>query len=308
MVRAGVVGGPGEAGQYIAQSQGYFAQEGIAIDFTRVDPSTVFTALITGGVDVAGLGVDPGVFSAVQRGVDLRIVATQVSSEPNSNGAFFVVRKALLDSHKVQGYADMKGLTIGIPAHGTSVEYLVARALEGGGLTMNDVKLVVLNFPDTLAALGTGAIDMGYLPEPLATIAVQNGSGLKWKGVSDIVPGFQIAAVVFSPTFAAQRDLATRWMTAYVHGIRDYNDAFVKNTNRSQTVEAIAGALSIKPSLFDSMGFAHIDPDGKLNVASIEALTRWYVEAGYLTDSVDLSKAIDPTFAQAAVAKLGPYH
>jgi NitT/TauT family transport system substrate-binding protein len=173
---------------------------------------------------------------------------------------------------------------------------------------MGDVKLVVLNFPDTLAALGTGAIDMGYLPEPLATIAVQNGSGLKWKGVSDIVPGFQIAAVVFSPTFAAQRDLATRWMTAYVRGIRDYNDAFVKNANRSQTVEAIATALSIKPPLFDSMGFAHIDPDGKLNVGSIEELTRWYVEAGYLTDPVDLSKAIDPTFAQAAVAKLGPYH
>ena len=56
------------------------------------------------------------------------------------------------------------------------------------------------------------------------------------------------------------------------------------------------------------MGFAHIDPDGKLNVASIEELTHWYVEAGYLADSVDLSKAIDPTFAQAAVAKLGPYH
>src|SRR5207253_10811602 len=41
-VRAGVIGGLGEAGQYLAQSQGYFSHEGVAIDFTRQDPSTAF--------------------------------------------------------------------------------------------------------------------------------------------------------------------------------------------------------------------------------------------------------------------------
>jgi NitT/TauT family transport system substrate-binding protein len=307
-VRAGVVGSLGEAGQYLAESQGYFRDEGLAIEFTKADPSTVFTALMAGGVDVAGFGIDPGLFRAVQQGMDFRIVATQASSEPNANGAFLVARKDLIDAGRIRSNADLKGLKIAIPALGTSAEYVVARAMEGSGLTISDADPTVLSFPATLTALGTGAIDIGYLPDPLATVAVENGSGVKWRGVSDIVPGFQIAVVVFSPQFAAQRDLATRWMTAYLRGIRDYNDAFVKNANRPRAVETLADALSVKPTLFDSIGFAHIDPDGKVNIASIEDLTRWYVNMGYLSSPVDVARVVDPTFTEAAVAKLGPYH
>jgi NitT/TauT family transport system substrate-binding protein len=306
-VRAGVVGSLGEAGQYLAQSQGYFSDEGLAIDFTRVDPSTVFTALLAGDVDVAGLGIDSGLFSAVQHGLDFRIVATQASGEPHADGGFLVARKDLIDSHRIHDYADLKGLNIGIPARGSSVEYIVARAMESSGLALDDANLEVLNFPNTLAALGTHAIDIGYLPEPLASIAVQNGSGVKWKGVSDILPGFQIAVVVFSPRFAAQRDVATRWMTAYLRGIRDYNDAFVKNIHRPTTVESLAGALSIKAGVFDAMGFARIDPDGKVNVASVEDLMQWCVKMGYVSAPVDVATVVDFSYAEAAVAKLGAY-
>jgi hypothetical protein len=82
-------------------------------------------------------------------------------------------------------------------------------------------------------------------------------------------------------------------MTAYLRGMCDYNDAFVKNTRRPQTVEALAGALSPKPALFESMGFAHLDPDGKVNMASVEDLMDWYVKMGYLCAPVDIAKVFD---------------
>src|SRR5712692_3607217 len=56
-VRSGSSGVLDEAGQQLAQSQGYFAQEGVAIDFVKVDASTVFATLIAGQVDVQGLGL-----------------------------------------------------------------------------------------------------------------------------------------------------------------------------------------------------------------------------------------------------------
>ncbi|MBV9328500.1 MAG: ABC transporter substrate-binding protein [Chloroflexi bacterium] len=80
-VRSGSAGVMGEAGQQLAQAQGYFAQEGVAVNFVKVDASTVFTTLIAGQVDVQGLGLEAGVFSALSRGVEFRIVATQASSE-----------------------------------------------------------------------------------------------------------------------------------------------------------------------------------------------------------------------------------
>ena len=42
-VRSGSAGVMGEAGQQLAQAQGYFAQEGVAVNFVKVDASTVFT-------------------------------------------------------------------------------------------------------------------------------------------------------------------------------------------------------------------------------------------------------------------------
>ncbi len=304
-VRVSVAGALGQAGQYLAQSQGYFAQEGLSVDLVQGDPSNAFTALFAGEVDVSGIPVDSGLFNAIQRGVDFRIAATQASSKQDANGVFFVVRRDLIDNRKVVGYADLKGLKIGIPTRAD--EYVLAKALQAGGLVLGDAEAVILNFPATVTALGSGAIDVGVLPEPLATIAVQNGSGVKWKGYADVAPGIQQTVVAFSPQFTAQRDVATSWMTAYLRGLRDYNDAFFKNTHRSQTVEALASALSLKPALFDSMGFAHLDPDGRVNMASVEDRMRWYVQMGYVSAPVDLTKVFDSSFADAAVARLGPY-
>jgi len=262
----------------------------------------VLTTLLAGQVDVGRIGLDPGLFNAIQRGVDLRIVATQASSEPNANGVSFVVRKDLIDSGRVRTDADLQGLKIALPGRGGSLEYVVARAMEAGGLTLTDAELVVLNFPSMVAALSTQAIDLALLPEPLASIAVQNGSAVKWKGVSDVIPGFQQTVVVFSPQLAAQSDPATRWMTAYLRGIRDYNDAFRKDLHRPETVDALAGAFGIKPTLFEGMGFMHINPDGKVNLDSIQDLMQWYVQMGYLSEPIDLSKAVDSSFVDAAVA------
>jgi NitT/TauT family transport system substrate-binding protein len=247
------------------------------------------------------------VFSALLRGVEFRIVATQASSELNADGVFFVVRKDLIDSGKVHGYADLKGLKIAVPSRGSSFAYVVAKAMEAGGLTNADAELVELGFPAMVSALGSRAVDVALLPEPLATLAVDSGSGTKWKRSADIVPGFQQSVVVFTPEFAAQRDLATRWTTAYLRGIRDYNDAFRRNVHRTQTVDALASAFAVKPGLFDSMGFVHMHPDGKVNLASIEALMHWYVQMGYLDEPVDLSRVVDFSYIDAAVGKLGAY-
>jgi NitT/TauT family transport system substrate-binding protein len=306
-VRSGSAGVLGESGQQLAQSKGYFAQEGLAIDFVKVDASTVFTTLIAGQVDVQGLGLEVGIFSAMLRGVEFRIVATQASSEPNANGIFFVVRKDLIDNGRIRNDADLKGLKIAVPSRGSSPAYAVARAMEAGGLTLNDAELVELGFPAMVTALANQAIDVALLPEPLATVAMQNGSGVKWKGVGDVVPGFQHGVVVFTPQFAAQRDLATRWTTAYVRGIRDYNDAFRKNLHRPETVDALAGAFGLKPALFDGMSFLHMNPDGRVNVDSIQDVMRWYVKMGYLSEPVDLTRLVDSSFVDAAVARLGAY-
>src|SRR5260370_25960028 len=123
--------------------------------------------------------------------------------------------------------------------------------MKAGGLTIGVADLVVLNYPAMLTALGSGALDVAMLSEPQATVAAHHGWGVKWKSYSDVVGSIQQTVLIFSPSFAAESDVATRWMTAYLRGGREYNDAFVKNIHRPQTANALAAALGITPALFD---------------------------------------------------------
>ena len=53
--------------------------------------------------------------------------------------------------------------------------------------------------------------------------------GRRGKRNDEIVPRQQVAVIMYSPKFAAEQvDVARRFMLAYVKGLRDYNDAFVK--------------------------------------------------------------------------------
>jgi NitT/TauT family transport system substrate-binding protein len=96
-------------------------------------------------------------------------------------------------------------------------------------------------------------------------------------------------------------------MTAYMRGVRDYNDAFFKGVNRTQTVETLAGVLSIEPQLFEVMAYPHVDPNATLNMASLRDLMNWYVQMGYLSAAVDLDTLVDSSFTEAAISKLGWY-
>jgi len=220
---------------------------------------------------------------------------------------FFVVRKDLIDSGRVRDFADLKGIKIAVSARGNSNEYVLARAMQAGGVTLSNATLAVMPFPAMVTALGSQAVDVGVISEPQATVAVASGSGVKWKGYADVVPGIQQTVVIFSLQFVAQREVATRWMTAYLRGSRDYNDAFVKGVHRQQTVDTLASAISVQPKLFESMSFTHIDPNGKLNLAAMENQVQWSVEMGYLPTPVDLANIVDTSFVEAAMAELGPY-
>jgi len=155
-VRVATAGALGQAGQYLAQANGYFADEGLSDEFVNMDPDASLAGLISGEVDVAANGLDPALFNALRDGVGVRIVATQASSDLNADGVFLVVRKELIDRGEVKSFTNLKGLKAALPGRGGSLEFLLARTLEAGNLTLSDLGvIVVMNFQNAVAALGT---------------------------------------------------------------------------------------------------------------------------------------------------------
>lgn len=306
-VRVGVVGVVGEAGYYLAAAQGYFAQEGLAVELIPFEPNTSTPALATDKIDIATGAVTASLLNAVERNLPIKIIGPLTRQEPQASGAFLVVRKDLIDGDQIRQYSDLKGRKIA--TSGGSGKYMSGRALESAGLTVRDADMVQMDFPAMVSALSTGAVDAAYLPEPLATRAVEQGVAVKWRGGGEIVPGVQQTVVLASGNFLLQHDVAVRWMTAYLRGVRDYDEAFFKQQHRPQTVDLLVQALPVKDArLYDEMGFDWIDPDGKVNVASLEDQMRWYVETGEVAMPTDMATLVDASLAEAAVARLGAYH
>src|SRR5579872_6879907 len=151
----------------IAADKGYFRQLGLAPENMEFRGSAdAVSALATGALDVDLGGVTAGFFNAVARGLDARIVAP-LSIQPAAPGTTpLVARKDLWDQGLIRSAADLKGRKVAVNAPGNGVEYKLTVILQGAQLTLKDVDLTRIGFPEMMVALRNGAIDAAVLAQP----------------------------------------------------------------------------------------------------------------------------------------------
>lgn len=313
VVKVGVTGRPDQAQIEIAKARGYFAKEGIDVQFVPGGASgqDYISSLATNQIQVAAGSPNAGMFNAVNRGIPVRIVADWAHLGNKNDSTFsFVVRKDLLDSGKIKTVADLKGQRVGVgPHYGAYNEMFIYKMLKSAGLKMNDVTPEFIGFPEGLAALAGKKVVGTLMIEPLVLIARERNLGDVLMPASAVDPGAQVAVVMYSPQFAATRDLATRYMVAYLHGVRDMLDAYVKHKGTAAVTAILVKRMSIKnPHIWNTMTPHLVDPDGRVNIASIKAQAAFYKMRGEITGPVpDVNKMVDMRFAKAAAKILGPY-
>jgi NitT/TauT family transport system substrate-binding protein len=299
-----------DAGIYIALDRGYFTEAGLAVEITQLDtPPLVVTGLASGQVDVAGGAPSTAVYNAVRQGVPIRIVADKGSMPMGSGYIGLVLRKGL-DATITTG-AGLKGHPVawtGIGL-GTTNEVALDHFLKAAGLAERDMALQNLTFADSLSALGSGSVDAAYLIEPLMQAAVARGMGSIMQTGDEMYPNQQVAVLLYGPEFWSKRaDAARRFMVAYLRGVRDYNNAFYRGQSRPAIVAILAKNTTVKqPDLYNRMVMPGLNPNGAVNLEGMRADMAWFAAHGYLKEPVDLNTAVDSSFAEAAVAKLGRY-
>ena len=301
---------PTNGGEYVANGLGFFEKQGIKIEHVTFNAaSAVAPALATGEVDVADVGVNPAMFNTMAAALGAKVVADKGYAPPGFGSASVLVRKDLADN--VKGPADFKGLNMGMtpPGLGTSAGYALTQWLAIGNVTPNDVHIQPLAFPEQPAALSNKALDAAMTAEPFATQAINAGFAVRLTTWDKMVPNQQIAGYAYSAKFIQNRDAATKWMTAYVQGIRAYDDAFMKNKDKDQIIEIMAKETPIKDvKLWSQMIPAGLNPNGKLNVKSIEEQEEFFKKLNLIAATTPApSTFIDESFSEAAARQLGPY-
>jgi NitT/TauT family transport system substrate-binding protein len=301
-----------DVGFFVAQDRGYFAEEGLEVEFVRTPSlNEVIPAVSTGEMDAASGGIGAALFNAVARGLPMKMVADRGTLGPGSGYMSLVIRKDLLESGQVRDFADLRGLTIAASSAGAITELVTVKAAERGGLRPADVKVVYLGIGDTPAALVNRSIDGAMALEPNVTLIVNQGSGDVFRTTNDIVPNLTVGVVMYADNFIrAKPEAARRFMVAYLRGIRDFNDAFFRQPprGRAEVIAALVNHTGVRdPQVYETMTMPGLSPDGGINLASIADAQQWWHEQGQVREPVDVAQLWDGSYLDHARARLGHY-
>jgi NitT/TauT family transport system substrate-binding protein len=165
----------------LGQQQGFFEEEGLAIETSVVaNPPAGLAAAQSGQVDVAYAPSIP-LLNALASGVPLKVVApadgyvdgaadAEDPAEVDDTGLYASAASGITE------IADLEGATIAVPARKAQLEVVISDALDREGIDPASVDWVVLDFTSAVAALQSGTVDAAGLVSPFTGEAAAAGA------------------------------------------------------------------------------------------------------------------------------------
>ncbi len=157
---------------YVAESEGYFDDQGVNVEFVPVSAAAERDQLMQAG-QIDGM-INDLISTALynQNGVQIVIVRFARQATPT----FPQYRILAAAGSGLTTSEDLRDVPIGI-SEGTVIEYVTYRLLEAEGLAPDDIATVAVpTISERMNLLASGQIQAATLPDPLSTLAIQSGA------------------------------------------------------------------------------------------------------------------------------------
>lgn len=261
---------------YVALARGLFAEQGLDVESTTFnDPGTASRAFVSGGLDLANIGLDYMIRAAEQTNNNVAVVAGQ-----DRRPAF-----ALIATPDIADYRALRGQTLAVvgPSDGTTL--LLKRMLAANGLQETDYQMqVVGGTPNRIAAMQAGVAKAGMIAPPAFFTVLDQG----WRQLglsSEYVPEYAFSNHYVRRDWAERnRETVVRYLTAIVRADRWLADP----ANKDEAIRILAEATRNSPEMtrraWDYL--AQIDgrsPDGSVYSAGVTAIIEQLGELGELS-------------------------
>lgn len=287
---------------FVAYEKGYFAEQGLDVQLEILPGSSDMVLLTaTGDMDMAISGVGPAYWNAVDQGLGVEIVAPG-HQEGSPIASPLMISTQACEDGTITSVADLEGKRVAVNAPGAT-ELWLDIALETGGLSIEDVDLQYMSFPDAVVALDAGALDASIIGEPLATQAERDGLAVRL--LSDLpVQEIQPTVIFGNQQWMADNPEAAAGIVAgYLRASRDLTENFNEPLHLA-IIEKYTGvpaqliAASVKPVY---------STDGTVNLDSLNQLQTFFGERGLLDyeGAIDPAMMVNAVYVEAALETIG---
>jgi NitT/TauT family transport system substrate-binding protein len=213
----------------LADELGFYREEGIRIELTRIQTGSGIQALVAGAMDVSQI-VGPTTLAAMLGGAPLKVIAV-FNDKPTYK---LYVKK------QFRQFADLKGARIGSTTPGSTNDRLLKVVLERNGLDWRkDLSLIYIGLSEVmLKSLQSGAIDGTALTPPASFIAEEFGFHPLANFINEI--GALQGGVATNTAFLnGRREIAQRFVRATVKGLKYFK------SDRSGTVKIMTKYMNL---------------------------------------------------------------
>jgi NitT/TauT family transport system substrate-binding protein len=156
-------------------------------------------------------------------------------------------------------------------------------------MTLDDLNIQPITFPDMVPAFANGAIDAAMIAEPFLTRAARQGTIVKVLGLGDLYPNFTISTVGLAPALYDNRAAAKGYVRAYIRGIRDYLNATRGRSGeaeRTAVYEIMASHTGLDVPTIREMSPTSFDPNGLVNQEAMLYCYQFFREQGLIPEPV----------------------
>lgn len=305
-----------DAGLFLADQLGYFKDAGIKATFQRMNDASVITnSLATGHLDVAGATITPGTYQSTAKNLGIKIVGDKNFQAPARGtlpamSATRLAVKPQYDKGNLAATLDaLRGKKIAIHSDQSIQIVYTDMLLRKYGFSRSDFQITPVLSPNQTAALQNGAIDAAVMQEPYFSQAVAAGIVKPASDMTEELPpnGASMTALLFGKEFLAEKDTAQKFMTAYVRGVRAYNDAMFYGKDKDKVVGIVANAIGVPPAQLANTYPAGLDPEQSIDLTWLQTCQDFYRSNGMLDAQVNVADMVDTSFRDEAVKELGPY-
>jgi len=297
-LRVSASGFVGLSPAHLTEELGLFEQMNVKVEWTPVQRSTEMIAMMAGGqLDVAFVTLQVSLFNAVPKGLTARIASARGHLVPGCNDSSAIFARRRVFPNGLTSVRQLKGKAVALPTPTGILSFYLGELLNRAGMSIIDLKIIILPETESLAALASGKVDAVLGTHAENGIEAPSLDLIRGPAFSALHPGFQTHFILFSQRLLADVEKGGRFLAAYFEGVREF-----RNGKTPRFLKDIVTQNNLVPEFPERLCRDTYLLDGAVRVADLQMYADWSLGRGFLSQPVNAAAVLDTRALQRASA------